>query len=145
MTDVCFVCLGNICRSPMAEAVMVWLNDGTFGRVESRATSSWEHGNPIHLGTQAVLRSQGIPFSPDKGSQQISRQDLADFDCIIAMDQQNLADLLALSAGVYDDKIGLLLDLDVPDPYYTGDFNQTYELVLQGCQGLLDEMKRDET
>ena len=62
MKKVCFVCLGNICRSPMAEFVMKSMVDPTDIHVESRATSSWEHGNPIHQGTQAILKQYGVPY-----------------------------------------------------------------------------------
>lgn len=141
MTKICFVCLGNICRSPMAEFVM---KDLVAGRddivVESRATSSWEHGNPIHQGTQAILRQYGIAFDQAKTSQQISLADLADFDVVIGMDEQNVKDLKALSQGRFDDKISLLVSGGVPDPWYTGDFNQTYDLVSQGCQELLTHL-----
>ncbi|MGT2926720.1 low molecular weight protein-tyrosine-phosphatase [Streptococcus cuniculipharyngis] len=135
MTKICFVCLGNICRSPMAEFVMKDLVKDEAGiEVVSRATSSWEHGNPIHAGTQKILRQYGIPFDVNKTSQQVSLADLADFDVIFAMDQQNLADLRALSAGQFDDKIQLLVEDGVPDPWYTGDFEETYRLVKGACQ-----------
>lgn len=68
MKKVCFVCLGNICRSPMAEFVMANLDKEDSLSVESRATSTWEHGNPIHRGTQAILQRYQIPYTNDKGS-----------------------------------------------------------------------------
>lgn len=141
MTKICFVCLGNICRSPMAEFVMkdlVATRDDVL--VESRATSSWEHGNPIHQGTQAILRQHGISFDQSKTSQQISVTDLADFDLIVGMDEQNVKDLKSLSQGRFDDKIRLFVPGGVPDPWYTGDFDQTYDLVGQGCHKLLTEL-----
>ncbi len=143
MATVCFVCLGNICRSPMAESIMTYLNDNHFERIESRATSSWEHGNPIHTGTRAVLDAHQIPYDAQKMSQQITLDDLQDFDMIVAMDQQNLADLLSLSAGLYDHKIRLLLDRDVPDPWYTGDFEETFTLLWHGCQELRDKERKN--
>lgn len=139
MTKICFVCLGNICRSPMAEFVMKDLAKGK-GELEvvSRATSSWEHGNPVHYGTQKIFQKYGIPFDRQKTSQQISGADLAEADVVFAMDEQNLADLLALSAGQYDEKIKLLVETGVPDPWYTGDFEETYALVREACQNWLD-------
>lgn len=141
MIKICFVCLGNICRSPMAEFVMKDLVKDEAGiEVVSRATSSWEHGNPIHAGTQKILRQYGIPFDAKKTSQQVSLADLADFDVIVGMDEQNVKDLKALSAGRFDDKIALLVEGGVPDPWYTGDFEETYALVGQGCRELLAQL-----
>ena len=74
MKKVVFVCLGNICRSPMAEFVMKSLTDEY--EIESRATSSWEHGNPIHKGTQKIFKAHEIPYDSSKTSQQISKDDL---------------------------------------------------------------------
>lgn len=95
MEKIVFVCLGNICRSPMAEFVMKDLveKEGKNFEVESRATSSWEHGNPIHPGTRSLLTMYGIPFDAAKGSQQISREDFQYFDQIIAMDKSNKENL----------------------------------------------------
>ena len=87
MKKIVFVCLGNICRSPMAEFVMKDLTDDVY--VESRATSDWEHGNPIHSGTQAIFKKYAIPYDKSKTSQQISQQDFVDFDYIIGMDKSN--------------------------------------------------------
>ncbi|TWS94667.1 low molecular weight protein-tyrosine-phosphatase [Streptococcus sp. sy018] len=144
MTRICFVCLGNICRSPMAEFVMKdLLADRDDVVVESRATSSWEHGNSIHQGTQAILKKHAITFDQAKTSQQISMKDLADFDFVVAMDEQNVKDLKALSGGRFDDKISLLVPDGVPDPWYTGDFDQTYDLVSQGCKDLLAQLSNE--
>ena len=108
MKKIVFVCLGNICRSPMAEFVMKALNQEEALQIESRATSSWEHGNPVHQGTQKILRKYAIYFES--------------FDLILGMDESNVDDLLQLSAGRYDDKIKLFRSGGVPDPWYTGDF-----------------------
>ena len=140
MVKVCFVCLGNICRSPMAEFVMKDLATGRDILVESRGTSNWEHGNPIHRGTQKIFKKYAIPYDKQKGSQQISLDDLAEFDWVFGMDEQNVADLLALSAGRFDDKIHLFVEGGVPDPWYTGDFEETYALVRDNCQAWLEKM-----
>lgn len=139
MTRVAFVCLGNICRSPMAEFIMKDLT-GDQLEVVSRATSNWEHGNPIHPGTQHLLEQYHISYDSSKTSQQISRAELATFDAIIGMDTQNVRDLKHLSAGQYDDKIFLFCDGGVPDPWYTGDFEETYQLVTKGCQNWLERL-----
>lgn len=143
MPKIAFVCLGNICRSPMAEFIMKTLAKGQEIEVISRATSSWEDGNPIHHGTQGVFVKYGIAYDREKTSQQISRQDLADCDLIIGMDQQNVEDLKALSAGTYDDKIALFCEGGVPDPWYTGNFEETYQLVTEGCHFWLNTVMED--
>lgn len=140
MKKIAFVCLGNICRSPMAEFVMKDVAQDRNWEIVSRATSSWEHGNPIHQGTQGILRAYGVPYDQNKNSQQISRSELADFDLIIGMDEQNVKDLKRLSAGEFDHKIHLFCEGGVPDPWYTGDFEETYDLVKHGCQVWLDKI-----
>lgn len=145
MKKVCFVCLGNICRSPMAEFIMKSITDDSW-QIESRGTSSWEHGNPVHKGTKSILINKGYPYNPSKKSQQISLNDLDTFDMIIAMDQQNMSDLKTLSNGVYDHKIHLFCENGVPDPWYTGDFEETHRIVLEGCHYWLNQLsnKRDD-
>ncbi|MGT2894591.1 low molecular weight protein-tyrosine-phosphatase [Streptococcus downei] len=140
MKKICFVCLGNICRSPMAEFVMKSMADPAEVYVESRATSSWEHGNPIHQGTQAILKRYGVPYSRTKTSQQISQEDLENFDVIIGMDQQNVADLRALFPQASTSRIQLFIEGGVPDPWYTGDFEETYQLVREGCRSWLERL-----
>ena len=143
MNKVVFVCLGNICRSPMAEFVMKALDQDGSLHIESRATSSWEHGNPVHQGTQKILRQYAVSFDSSKSSQQISRSDFEFFDLILGMDESNVEDLLQVSAGRYDDKIKLFRPGGVPDPWYTGDFDVTYNDVLEGCTALLKEIKKE--
>ncbi|MFS1663944.1 low molecular weight protein-tyrosine-phosphatase [Streptococcus sp. zg-JUN1979] len=137
MKKVCFVCLGNICRSPMAEFVMKDLDKEGKLEVASRATSDWEHGNPIHRGTQAIFSEYAIDYDSHKTSQKISQEDFAYFDVIVGMDEQNVADLLGMSNGRFDDKIVLFRSGGVPDPWYTGDFEETYDLVKEGCASWL--------
>ncbi|VUW91535.1 Low molecular weight protein-tyrosine-phosphatase YfkJ [Streptococcus constellatus] len=142
MKKIVFVCLGNICRSPMAEFVMKDLTDEVY--VESRATSDWEYGNPIHAGTQAIFRKYAIPYDKSKTSQQIAIQDFESFDYIIGMDQSNLQDLKKMAPEKYADKIFQFEEKSVPDPWYTGDFDETYQLVLAGCQKWLEQMKNED-
>lgn len=138
MKKIVFVCLGNICRSPMAEFVMKGLTDDLV--IESRATSGWEHGNPIHRGTQAVLREHGLAYDRTKSSQQISAQDFAEFDYIIGMDEANIRDLKRMAPPEAQDKIYQFGEKGVPDPWYTGDFEETYALVTAGCQAWLERL-----
>ena len=141
MKKVCFVCLGNICRSPMAEFVMKSMVDPTDIHVKSRATSSWEHGNPIHQGTQAILKQYGVPYDQTKSSQQISQAELDNFDFDIGMDQENVADLRALFPQASASKIQLFIEGGVPDPWFTGDFEETYQLVREGCRSWLERLR----
>lgn len=141
MKKICFVCLGNICRSPMAEFVMKDLISDEHLLIESRATSSWEHGNPIHHGTQEIFKKHQIAYDNHKSSQQISYQDFCDFDVIIGMDANNVADLKQMSRGRFDDKVFLFVDGGVPDPWYTGDFDTAYDLVKRGCEQWLARLR----
>ena len=142
MKKIVFVCLGNICRSPMAEFVMKDLTDGVY--VESRATSDWEHGNPIHSGTQAIFKKYAIPYDQSKTSQQISQQDFVDIDYIIGMDESNFQDLRKIAPGKYLEKVFQFEERSVPDPWYTGDFDETYHLVLAGCQKWIERIKSED-
>ncbi|MGT2847326.1 low molecular weight protein-tyrosine-phosphatase [Streptococcus massiliensis] len=139
MKKICFVCLGNICRSPMAEFVMKNLTDEII--IESRATSNWEHGNPIHVGTQRIFRTYAIPYDIEKSSQQISDQDFKNFDMIIGMDASNVSDLQKMAPTQYRHKIFAFAAESVPDPWYTGDFEATYEQILSGCKDWLSRLE----
>ncbi|MER0123290.1 low molecular weight protein-tyrosine-phosphatase [Streptococcus sp. ZJ93] len=131
MKHIVFVCLGNICRSPMAEFVMKNLTDQLL--IESRATSSWEHGNPIHRGTQAIFQQYHIPYNSQKTSQQITLETAEKADYIIGMDNQNIADLKNMLPERLHPKIHPFATQSVPDPWYTGDFEETYQIVIEGC------------
>ncbi|EOT46019.1 MULTISPECIES: low molecular weight protein-tyrosine-phosphatase [Enterococcus] len=128
------VCLGNICRSPMAEGLLkkAVLERDLPIEIDSAATSSWEAGNPPHEGTQAVLRANEIS-SEGMQSRQIMRADFEQYDWIIGMDHQNIADLKKKAPRYCQPKIHLFLegfeDQDVPDPWYTGDFLETETLI----------------
>ena len=149
MTKVLFVCHGNICRSPMAEFVMKDMvkkcgRAGDF-YIESAATSTEEIGNDIHYGTRAKLRECGIPFER-RAARQITKGDYDVFDFIIVMDSYNLANLRRIIGDDRKGKVHMLLDFtnrrgqNIADPWYTGDFDTTYNDIVEGCRGLLDRL-----
>ena len=145
MIKILFVCHGNICRSPMAEFVMKDLVRKA-GREEqfiiaSKAARRDELGNDTHYGTKAKLRQMGVPFEKRKATL-LSKSDYDAYDYLIAMDRENVSDMLRLFGGDPDKKIHMLLEFaglkrEVADPWYTGNFDETYEDVLLGCQGLM--------
>lgn len=138
MKKIAFVCLGNICRSPMAEFVMKSLTDQIV--IESRATSTWEHGNPIHRGTKGIFEQYHIPYDRTKKSIPVSQKDFYHFDYLIGMDSQNIRDLKAIAPKDCQDKIMAFDATDVPDPYYTGRFEEVYQQIQKGCQKWLEKL-----
>ncbi len=147
MYKILFVCHGNICRSPMAEFVMKdivrkkGLEDVVY--IESAATSTEEIGNDIHRGTRAKLTQMKIPFSPRR-ARQITRSDYDKFDYIILMDGYNVRNIKRIIPADPQGKIYRLLDFtnrsgqDIADPWYTGNFDETYEDIFEGCIALFD-------
>lgn len=151
MVRVLFVCLGNICRSPMAEAVMRDLvkKHGLEDKivVDSAGTSSWHIGEPPHYGTRNKLAEFGISTEGMK-ARQLQKKDFEEFDYIIGMDESNIRNIRTMLNQPSHEKIFRFLDLtdhkkDVPDPYYTGDFQETYDLVVDGCEALLNKILDD--
>ena len=152
MIRILFVCHGNICRSPMAEFVMKDLvrKAGLEERlvIESRAARRDELGHDIHYGTKAKLRQVGVPFEKRRATL-LQKPDYAAYDYLIAMDEENVRDMLRLFGGDPDKKIHTLLyfageNREVADPWYTGNFDETYEDVLKGCKGLLQFLEKNE-
>ena len=145
MTSVLFVCHGNICRSPMAEfifralAARAGVEDRFF--IDSAAVSREEIGNPIYPPARAALARHGIPCTGHT-ARQMTREDYARFDLLLCMDVSNLRAMERICGGDPEGKLRLLLSFAgregaVTDPWYTGDFEQAYSDILEGCRGLL--------
>ena len=148
MIKVLFVCHGNICRSPMAEFLMKDLvtKRGLAAQFEiaSAATSREEIGNPVHPGTRKKLEEHHISCA-GKRAVQLTKKDYDHYDYLIGMDRCNLINMRRIVGNDPQEKLHLLLDFpslsrDVADPWYTGDFDQTYDDVLLGCTALLDSI-----
>ncbi len=151
MIKILFVCHGNICRSPMAEFVMKDMveKQGIASEfyIASAATSMEEIGNPVHHGTRNRLAQEGISTA-GKYAIRMQRSDYQKYDYIVGMDHWNYKNILRIVGKDKERKVSLLLDYtdhprDVADPWYTGDFEKTYEDVVAGCGGLLAKIKRE--
>ena len=138
--NIIFVCLGNICRSTMAEFVM----KDMVGKAKiecniiSRATSDEEEGNPIHYGTRKILDKYGIPYESRRATV-ITKAEYEWADIVVCMEDSNVRNLKRVVGA--DTKTVKLLDRNVADPYYTGDFESTYRDIVEGCQKLLEKIK----
>ncbi len=147
MIKIMFVCLGNICRSTMAEYVMkhmvqkMGLSDRFY--ITSSATSREEIGNPVHRGTRNKLCEKGI-YCGDHRSIQLTKADMDKYDYIIGMDSSNIHNIYKIF-GTESDKVCRLLDFtqyprDIADPWYTGNFDDTFNDVTEGCEALLSRL-----
>ena len=149
MISILFVCHGNICRSPMAEFVMkdmvqkAGIADNFF--IASAATSAEEIGNPVHRGTRNRLAGEGISTA-GKYARQMTRKDYAEYDYLICMDRWNLRSMERIVGPDREGKLSLLLDYtdragaEIADPWYTGNFDETYDDIVEGCRGLLKKL-----
>ncbi len=148
-TSVLFVCLGNICRSPLAHGIFEHMLEEKGIRdnfiVDSCGTGNWHSGNQPHEGSIAVAKKNGISIT-EQASRQINLDDFDDFDWIIAMDTSNLRDIKSM-AGDTKAKIHLLREfdpfdtgMDVPDPFYTGGFEGVYEIIERSCDVFLEKV-----
>lgn len=151
MVRVLMVCMGNICRSPMAEAVFQHLVNqaGLQDKisVDSAGTGGWHVGERAHSGTLKELAKNNIPYNGR--ARQFSRVDFENFDYIMAMDSDNLANIRAKQPQDAQAEVRLFLDYaesidetEVPDPYYEGGFDHVYALVENASRGLLKEIRQ---
>ena len=151
MIRVLFICHGNICRSTMCESVFTHmvkkrkLEDQFL--IDSAATSREEIGNPPHSGTVKKLREVNIPLIPHR-AKQVTWEDYKKFDYIIGMDTWNIRNLNRMLKGDPDGKIYKLLSFsesgrDIADPWYTGNFDETYSDIVEGCESFLEYLKKE--
>ncbi len=149
---VLMVCHGNICRSTMSQYVMQYLVDQRgltdCFYIDSAATSREEIGSRPHRGTRKKLREVGIPCG-DHRAVQMTRQDYENYDYLIGMDTWNIRNMTRIAGGDPDGKIRKLLDFtarggDIADPWYTGNFDETYVDVREGCEALLEYLLENE-
>ena len=148
MYRIVFICHGNICRSPMAEFVLKdmvkKLGIGEDFFIESRAPSTEEIGNPVHRGTVRKLSEFGISTA-GKTAVQLRKADYEKYDFLICMDTANVRNTMRVIGSDKEEKVSKLLSFageggDIADPWYTGNFDETYDDVLRGCRGLLKKL-----
>jgi len=151
MIKVLFVCLGNICRSPMAEYVFKDMVEKREIKnkflIESAATSSEEVGNGMHYGTKNKLDSVGIKYDEHR-ARKITPSDYEKYDFILGMEESNIKNIKRIMGQDIDKKIYRLLDFsnnprDIADPWYTGNFNITYNDICEGCESFLEYLKEN--
>ena len=143
MIKILFICHGNICRSPMGEYILkdMVFRAGRLGEfeIDSAAVSREEIGNPVYPPARRELERRGVPCGGHR-ARQVTMEDYRHFDRIYYMDASNARYLNRLLPND-PDKIRPLLPRDVADPWYTGDFAQTYEDLVEGCRNILEEFK----
>lgn len=145
---VLMVCLGNICRSPLAEGILKAQASarGVTMEVDSAGISNYHEGEPPHRGSIEIARERGLSID-DRRSRPVRPGDFRHFDWLLAMDTSNKNALLHMAPADFDQsRVKLLLDFaefgprDVPDPYYTGGFGEVFDLIAAGCAGFLDHL-----
>lgn len=148
MIKVIFICHGNICRSTMAEFVLKdMVNKRNIAEkfyIQSAATSREEIGNDTHYGTKNKLDEVGIPYTKRK-ARQMTKGDYEEYDYIIGMDDANIRKILRIVGGDKEGKVSKLLDWtgidrSIADPWYTGNFDETYDDVVKGLEAFLEKI-----
>lgn len=146
MIKILFICHGNICRSTMAESVFSHLvkqkNLEDYFEINSAATSREEIGNPPHYGTVNKLKRVGIPVVPHRATQ-MTKKDYDSYDYLIGMDSANIRNMNRIVGGDPQGKIYKLPSFagkskDIADPWYTGNFDETYDDVVEGCEAFIN-------
>lgn len=148
MIKILFICHGNICRSTMCESIMTHMikqrNLAPYFKIASAATSREEIGNPPHYGTVNKLREVGVPLVPHRAVQ-MTRQDYEEYDYLIGMDDWNIKNMQRIAGGDPLHKMHKLLEFagstrDIADPWYTGNFDVTYNDIIEGCEAFLNSL-----
>ncbi len=150
MIKILMICHGNICRSTMAQSVFTHLvreaSLQDLVEIESAATSREEIGNPPHYGTVHKLKKEGIPVVPHRAIQ-LTEADYKRYDYLIGMDGANIRNMERICGGDPEGKMYKLLSFagksgDIADPWYTGNFDETFRDVMEGCRAFLEELLR---
>ena len=153
MVKILFICLGNICRSPMAEFLFkdIVAKRGLADKfyIASAATSSYEIGNPVHPGTRNKLAQHGISVAA-KTAVQLTKADYNKYDYLIGMEASNIRNILRIVGSDNRHKVYKLLQFagserDIADPWYTGNFDVTYNDIHEGCTALLEYLLKNKT
>lgn len=149
MHKILFICHGNICRSPMAEFLLKNIVNkrglADAFEIASAATSREEIGNPVHYGTRNKLAQFGISVA-GKHAVQVTKRDYEHYDLLLVMDSNNIRNLRRVIGEDTQNKVHLLLDYterkgeSIADPWYTGDFDVTYNDIMEGLAGLLEQL-----
>ncbi|WP_293686504.1 low molecular weight protein-tyrosine-phosphatase [uncultured Phascolarctobacterium sp.] len=149
MHKILFICHGNICRSPMAEFLLKDIVNkrglADAFEIASAATSREEIGNPVHYGTRNKLAQFGISVA-GKHAVQVTKRDYEYYDLLLVMDSNNIRNLRRIIGEDTQNKVHLLLDYterkgeSIADPWYTGDFDVTYDDIMEGLAGLLEQL-----
>ena len=149
MQKILFICHGNICRSPMAEFLLKDIVNkrglADAFEIASAATSREEIGNPVHYGTRTKLAQFGISVA-GKHAVQVTKRDYEHYDLLLVMDSNNIRNLRRVIGEDTQNKVHLLLDYterkgeSIADPWYTGDFDVTYDDIMEGLAGLLEQL-----
>ncbi len=140
INSILFVCHGNICRSPMAEFILKYLTDNTL-KISSRGTSNEEDGHDMHPRMKALLDKHNIPYTKHY-AKRITIDDYHNFDLIVCFDDYNIYNIERITHDT--SKVIKLLPQDVSDPWYTGDFDASYQDIYNGCLNLITKIKNQD-